>query len=451
MALKGQSNEQVIQSGLSELSSLQKHGYLHNYQGNYEAIGGEFEDIDILIMDALYKKLIDKQKAEEQVIYQILEVKNIDELNEKYFNEAGKDNSLLQTDIADIFAEASKKAFSGENVTRNKSNENAFASAVETTMQEMLEKEYGMTNPELIKQLSTGLGINVATKLAKQFEKKKGKSRYMNKYISDLANKMRSQWKGDILEQETAIVMQRLVNGLKGRRGSVVITGETKRNGKSIKADDTIIIDNNFTIGISAKNYQLPKNGKQLEITLHSAGSLKNFYNLIENMQLNGESSVDISAMKSLAKEFQSPYFKYHLINQAAFAGTKKISNTDVGQNMLKFIKYCLPLFMGTQLKIEGDKVNVDFFNINGKLIPASEIMEQVFINASGYGTRINLYSNYQVPWVEMRSKKLGTPLEGIDYYSQEVQQIGGFYGNNLYGQVNVGRIHLRMALAKLK
>jgi len=308
-----------------------------------------------------------------------------------------------------------------------------------------------MTNPELIKQLANGLGMNVAAQLAKQFDKKKGKSRYMNKYISDLANKMRSQWKGDILEQETAIVMQRLVDNLKGRRGNVTITGKTTRNGKSIKADDTIVIDNDFTIGISAKNYQLPKNGKQLEITLHSSGSLRNFYNLIENMQLNGENSINITAMKNLAKEFQSPYFKYHLINQAAFAGTKKISGTDVGQNMLKFIKYCLPLFMGTQLKIEGDKINVDFFNINGKLIPASTIMEQVFNSASGYGTRINLYSNYQIPWVEMRSKKLDAPFDGINYYSKEAQQIGGFYGNNLYEQINVGRIHLRIALAKLK
>ena len=442
------SNPNVIQQGEKLLKSLQENNYLHNLQGNYEEIGEGFEDIEISMMDSIAKKIINIQKAEEQKIYQMLEVNSIDELNKKYFDIKG-DNDLINVNIADVLSQAAEKAFKG-NVTRNKTNENAFAKNVNTTLEEMIDDTFG-ENTNLAEQLKIGLGEEIAKKLAVQFSKKKGKARDMNKYINQLSDKMNAQWKGEVLEQETAVVMQQMVDNLSKHSGKVKITGKTTRNGKMIKADDEIIFDNDFTVGISAKNYTLPKSGLNLEVSLHSPSSLPNFYKLIDEMSSQGVSADELNVIRKIAEKFDTPYFKYHLINQAAFIGVKRISGTDTGKNILNFIKKCLPLFMGTQLKIKGDNINIDFFNINGKLIPASEIMEGVLNNQS-YGTRINLYSNYQVPWYEMLNKKLDVPLEDENgFYSYKEQKVGGFYGGQLYNQIKIGTVHLKIALANLR
>ena len=102
-------------------------------------------------------------------------------------------------------------------------------------------------------------------------------------------------------------------------------------------------------------------------------------------------------------------------------------------------------------MKIKGDEINVDFFNINGQLVPVSEILQSVFYGNKIATPRINFYSNYEVPWIQMRDEKLETEVDNGNYYSKEAQAVGGHYGTNVYNEIKVGTIHLRVALAKLK
>ena len=108
----------------------------------------------------------------------------------------------------------------------------------------------------------------------------------------------------------------------------------------------------------------------------------------------------DLNGIRDIVNSFRTPYFKYHLINQAAFQASRNhIEQTEIGNNIVQFIKTCLPLFIGAQMKIKGDEINVDFFNISGTLVPVSSILNEVF-NGTKANTRIGLYSNYNIPWV---------------------------------------------------
>ena len=150
-------------------------------------------------------------------------------------------------------------------------------------------------------------------------------------------------------------------------------------------------------------------------------------------------------------QNFGKPNFKYHLINQAAFESTKRIENTPTGTNIINFVKACLPLFLGAQFKIEGDNINIDFLNINGVLIPVSTIMENIYNEGTLASQRIGLYSNYQVPWLNMLKEKTSFPVENEQYYTAATTEVGSSYGKNLYEKINIGTIHLRVALASLK
>ena len=108
-------------------------------------------------------------------------------------------------------------------------------------------------------------------------------------------------------------------------------------------------------------------------------------------------------------------------------------------------------MFIGAQFKIKGDTTNVDFFNINGKLIPVSVIMEDIYNGGTLTGQRIGLYSNYEVPWLDMLHEKTSAPVENGEYYTAPATKIGSIHGNKLYKEINVGTIHLKVALANLK
>ena len=71
MNIKNQSSNIVIDSGRKQANLLENSLYLHNFVGNYEEIGGKFSRIDISLMDALWKKIIDQQRQEEQKIYSL--------------------------------------------------------------------------------------------------------------------------------------------------------------------------------------------------------------------------------------------------------------------------------------------------------------------------------------------------------------------------------------------
>lgn len=449
------SNSNVISSGKSQLASLQENLYLHNMRGNYQEISN-FSPVDISIMDKIATKIISQQLTREQYIYHLLGVKNIKELNQKYM-EVGGNSDFINTTIDDILIEASKRAFGDLiGVTRNKGNEKALSNSFNEVVNEMIEGNYN--NEEIVVMLQDGLGEELAQRLAKAQNTKK-KPRMMNKSIEKLSEQMKPYFRGMILEHEVEAVMDQLMELTinSNKRSGVRLTAMERNDyGKQIKADVTLEFfgDDRQRIGISAKNYTF-ENGIA-EISLHSANNLENFYKLITEMGFSGNVS-EIMGMQNIINSFRTPYFKYHLINQAAFWGVKKgknsgahIEDTDVGQNIVNFVKRCLPLFIGTQMKIKGDDINVDFFNISGKLVPVSTVLQSVF-NGSFGDLRVSLYSNYNIPWVNMRTQKMNFPVEDGQFYSEGAQRVGGYYGEQVYKNIKVGTIHLKVALSSFK
>lgn len=450
MSIKEISNEAVIKSGRKQLGSLENSLYLHNYVGNYEEISDEFEEVDLHLMDAIESKILKRQKQREAKIYSILGISGIDELNKLYM-ESGGDSEFFDSSITNVLSEASKSAvvdLSG-NTTNKKIDK--FNSAVLGILENMIDEEFGKNDKEMAEALKEGLGESTAKKLANR-KNDKGRSKNMKKYVGSLSKVLASGYRGEILEIGTGVAMARVMEELVGKnRGKVKLTAKVRNaQGKQIKADNTLVIDNQIEVGISDKNYKTDSKGN-VEVSLHSSGSLENFYRLINNGTFVGRGQTDLKAIQSLVEKFKKPNFKYHLINQAAFAGTKNIQDTDVGKNIINFIKQCLPLFIGTQFKIKGDNINVDFFNINGTLIPVSTIMEDCFNGGPLTGLRVGLYSNYQVPWYEILQKKTQNPVENNQYYGEGARQAGSLYGHNLYNKINVGTIHLKVALANFK
>ena len=109
---------------------------------------------------------------------------------------------------------------------------------------------------------------------------------------------------------------------------------------------------------------------------------------------------------------------------------------------------------MGAQLRIEGNEVNVDFLNINGTFVPASTVLENIFFierkkKGNLFGNRISLYSNSLIDWDTMLLEKKNNNSK--NFYSQATQKVGSYYGNETYNKMRLGRMHLRVALSKLK
>ena len=449
MNLRERSNEEVINSGLQKSDELKQNLYLHNFEGNYKSIGGQFSRVDIALMDALWQKIIGQQKREEQKIYNILGINGIDQLNEKYL-EAGGQTDFLNTTAKELISEASKLAI--ESNLRGKTTAKktkALQSTVQEALQEMVDDRVG-DDEELKKALTKGLGEKTAKILA-NLAKKKDAPANMSDYISRASKAISSQFRGDILEIEGGVIMARVMQQLVGKRGNVTLSATTlNAQGKQIKADHKIEIEDEITFGISDKNY-VPMGNGDVEVSLHSSGSLENFYNLVDGMSIAGRNKTNLQGVKKIIAHFRDPEFKYHLINQAARAGGVRIEGTDIGANIIDFVKKCLPLFIGAQFKIKGDTINVDFFNINGTLVPVSTIMEDVYNGGPLTGQRVGLYSNYQVPWFKMLHEKKDEPVEDNEYYTDDTIDETSIYGKNLYDDINVGTIHLRIALANLK
>lgn len=453
MFYERKSNDIVISSGKSQLNSLQENMYLHNIQMNYEEIGGDFSPVDISIMDKIGDKIVQQQLTREQYIYSILKVKNVEELNKKYL-ELGGNTDFLKTDIKNVLSEASKAAFEDLSKARvTKGNKKALSSAFEQIVDDMIKENY--EDEEIAVQLQEGISEEFAKRIA-NIESKKKKPTTMKKYIELATKSIRSNFAGEILEQELYAVCQKLINEINGISRC---TAKMKNAyGKQIKADNTwTLLNEGVDVGVSAKNYKVINKMGDVEVSLHSEQSLENFYKLITEMQANGASARELMGIQTIISSFRTPYFKYHLINEAVFSGFKKsktngahIENTKTGENIIAFVKKCLPLFLGAQMKINGDNINVDFLNVNGKFVPVSSILKTIFYNEGLGSLRIGLYSNYSVPWMNMIHGKQSFKVEdGTEYYSDGTQRIGGYYGQQVYNNIKLGTVHLRLALER--
>ena len=243
------SSSNVISSGRAQLASLQENMYLHNIKGNYEEIGGTFSPVNISIMDSIGDKIIQAQRLREQMIYQLLEINDITELNEKYL-QAGGNSDLINSTITQVLETAAERAFGDLNgLTRNKGREQTLSSAVKNVLDEMIDEDY-KDKKDVIDKLKEGLGETAARMLV-QANSKEHKSRNMNKYIEKLSDQMQARWRGEILEQETAAVIQNLLQQMTGKRGNIEITGKvTNAYGKQIKSDTTLSFEENIDINL---------------------------------------------------------------------------------------------------------------------------------------------------------------------------------------------------------
>ena len=213
MNIKNQSSNIVIDSGRKQANLLENSLYLHNFVGNYEEIGGKFSRVDISLMDALWKKIIDQQKREEQKIYNLLGITGIDQLNEKYL-EAGGQTDFLTTTAGELISEASKNALEDLSGRTSQKKAGSLSSSVGTVLEEMVNERIG-EDKELADALKKGLGEKTA-KILLNLQKSKEKPKNMNDYIKRASKAISAQFRGDILEIETGVVMARVIDSLVG-------------------------------------------------------------------------------------------------------------------------------------------------------------------------------------------------------------------------------------------
>lgn len=441
------SAQPVIDSGREQIHALQKNMYLHNFPMNYQLIGQAepFSAVDISLMNKIGEEILKKQRAREKRIYKALNITNEYELNQLLAPYENQD--LINTTVEELLNKACNKAFDNlEKANRNKSTEKQLEAVVNDVLYDILQVDTEQ-DKQKYQTLVDGLGMKVVGMLQQSAQNKK-KPRIMSKYIDQVSQQINARLRGDLLEESISYAISSYLKELQQLPNVTISATSLNKYGKQIKSDVTWEINDTIEVGISAKNY-IPQNGKDVTVTLHSAGQLENFYKLVEEMNLSGITGR--RSIMTLIRTFRSPEFKYHLINQAAQHNNKRIGNIPAGENLINFIKMFLPLFIGAQFKIQGDTINVDFFNIDGYFIPVSTIIEDVFYGGKYTGLKIGLYSNYTVPWMQMTKEKLEAPVNGVDYYSQDTQKVGSIYGHKVYDNIKTGRVHLKVALSNLK
>ena len=457
--------------GRAQLPALKSATFLHNWREDYEAIGDDFSPIEIGLMDSIIDKIISVQEARERIVYDKLQVADIKELNEQYSDNGGANQEFLSTTAEQVISMAADRAFSGDWMNRkdNDSNVRHYNAAFKEAMNQLV-KNRNDRIAEVQHKLSEGLVPDI-THWQELGKTKKTRNSTMEQYTNQLEKSIRNDVRKAVLEREVEIVMSQLVataakhNSNSSVKATAQDLGST---GKQVKADVTMIFDGDFMSGISAKNYKMRKNG-MVEFTLHGDQSLDNFFRLLETMQAN-DFNIDIAAIRSLAEKFKQPDFKYHLVNQAAFLANKQvhqkqlrqkaagrkltgvaIENSAAATNIISFIKACLPLFIGSQLKINGNITNVDFMNINGTFIAVSTILKEVLHNKTGLITQsVNIYHNYDVPWNEMLISKRSVDSNG-EFYTNRAIEIGSQQGQKVYQKMKIGHVHLSMVLASFK
>ena len=302
MEIKNQSNELVLDSGKKQSGVLAQNMYLHNFKGNYEEISEDFTRVKIALMDKLWEKIIAQQENEEKEIYRILGIEGIEDLNKKYL-EAGGQTEFLSTTATELISEASKNALVDLTGRTSQRKTSSLSKAVGSTLEQMIEENV-KNDEEMVRALKKGLGEKTA-KILVNLQKKKDKPKKMDDYIERASKAISAQFRGDILEIETGVAMARLIDKLAGEKGRVSFTGTVKNaQGKQIKADHTVHIDEDISFGISEKNYTLGSDGN-VEVSLHSSGSLENFYRLVNEMSIKGRNKTNLKAIQKIVSKFK--------------------------------------------------------------------------------------------------------------------------------------------------
>ena len=477
----------IVGSGKQHRAALKQAVYLHNYKEHYEAISDSVRKINTKrILQGIMREIIQRQKAREEEVYQAMGVKNVNELNKKYKEYGGANQEFLNTEMNEIVAQATVNALGedwmSKRVVRNNTRQlnDAFIDA----MDKIIEDSYGKGNysKDLAPLISKGINTEIA-KVFNNIDKRKTiQNKSIKKYTGALEDSIGKTFKGHFLEEELNAVLSDFFHKNLKNRSTVNVTATNLRQGKQIKSDVTMHFANDLISGISAKNYKVENNG-HVKFALHSDQKISNFFRLVNTMRLDGAAPEDLNKIVELVKYFDKPDFKYHLVNEAAYATQKSIAEKRKRQkaagrkleggvkiriksnrteqmpaidNLTNFIKYCLPLFLGSQMKISGDLINVDFLNIKGEFIPVSSVLEEIFgdqrrTKLMSASNEINIYNNYEVPWEEMLAEKKETKLMKNNFYTSHAIAVGGREGTKLYNEMKIGSIYLHLTLEKFK
>ena len=302
MFIKDQSSEVVLKSGRKQLNLLEKNLYLHNFEGNYYEISDDFDPVDISLMDKIWIKIIKQQRQEEQKIYSLLKIKDVTELNEKYLEAGGRSNFLSIT-ATELISRASKEALEDLNGRVTKKKINSLSAAIGPVLEEMVDETIG-DDKELANALKKGLGEKTG-KILLNLKGKENLPKNTKDYVKRMSKSISAQFRGDILETESGVVMARVIKQLAGKKGKVKYSGTvTNARGKYIKADQTVELKDEISFGISDKNYLADSEGN-VEVSLHSSGTLENFYGLVKGMSINGKNSTNLAGIQRIVAKFR--------------------------------------------------------------------------------------------------------------------------------------------------
>lgn len=302
MFIKDQSNEVVLKSGRKQLNLLEKNLYLHNFEGNYYEISDDFDPVDISLMDKIWIKIIKQQKQEEQKIYSLLKIKDVAELNEKYLEAGGRSN-FLSTTATELISRASKEALEDLSGRVTKKKISSLSTAIGPVLEEMVDEAIG-DDKELANALKKGLGEKTA-KILLNLKGKENLPKNTKDYVKRMSKSISAQFRGDILETESGVVMARVIKQLAGKKGKVKYSGTvTNARGKYIKADQTVELKDEISFGISDKNYLADSEGN-VEVSLHSSGTLENFYGLVKGMSINGKNLTNLAGIQRIVTKFR--------------------------------------------------------------------------------------------------------------------------------------------------
>lgn len=455
-------------------TKFEKNHYLFSSYAHYATISNRYEKRGLqLDSDQLFQNIIAAQQARERKAYKLLDVANAQELTDKFLmglNKQGiqqkaldtitniKLDPILDSMVNSLFLNAD----SGElEVINSDQIQKVVQTEFKRATKNVLPNNQTMVKAkEFLGETLVNRIININTDM--QQESDLAAIQYKQEFINKVNKINKSAFKGDLLEFILADILQQITASNPNIK--IISSGSNQRNiyGKLIKADITMELGKNFVSGISAKNYTVRGSDKaSTDFTIHSAQKLTNFHQRVQEAQIiSGRGKIMQELRKSFQQLqranqfFQSDRFIFHLINQVAHV---KLSDENVGRyegkisknvtnssepvnDLINFVKSSLPLFIGSQIKINGDPINVDFMNLNGTFVPISELFQSVLDSKTI--SDINIYSNAAIDWAEMYKKKINSP--GY-YYSNTVLNIGHEYGEKVYKEMRLGRMHLKV------
>ena len=202
----------VTEIARQKQGQLEKAGYLHS---NYDRFK-DISDYDSIIYSArlnkIAQKLLDEQAKREQAIYQKLGVKNVQELQEKFFSDEAIANFIgghfnnIYTTVADALKDVAGKSDLSQKIS--KVNKAKIEQSIEDAFNKDLEGFSQEYQDNLSKIVSSGtLGENMVSVL-NAIDNRTAQNKM--KTGAQVSRSALAQWKGALLENCLAMFIAQL-------------------------------------------------------------------------------------------------------------------------------------------------------------------------------------------------------------------------------------------------